>query len=97
MTYQEEIRKSPVVLMEFYATWCPHCRRMAPVVDEVKELLESRAAVSQLDIDLNKEAANAVGVTGLPTFILYSDGEEVWRHSGEIDGNDLLAKVEGAM
>ncbi len=94
MTYDEAIRQTDVVLVEFYATWCPHCKRMAPIVDQVKELLEGRATVVQLDIDQNKEAADAEDVSGVPTFIVYKGGSEVWRHSGEIDGNDLLSKVD---
>lgn len=94
MTYDEAIRMSDVVLVEFYATWCPHCKRMAPIVDQVKELLDGRANVVQLDIDRNQEAADASEVSGVPTFIVYKDGREMWRHSGEIDGNDLLNKVE---
>ena len=94
MTYDEAIRMSDVVLVEFYATWCPHCKRMAPIVDQVKELLDGRANVVQLDIDRNQEAAHASEVSGVPTFIVYKEGREMWRHSGEIDGNDLLNKVE---
>ncbi len=95
MTYTDVIKENPIVLVEFYATWCPHCKHMAPIVDEVKELLEGRAQVVQLDIDLNQAAADSVEVSGVPTFIVYKDGKEVWRHSGEIDGNALVSKVEG--
>lgn len=94
MTYEDAIKESRVVLVEFYATWCPHCKRMAPVVEQVKELLEGRAAVVQLDIDLNEEASEKAGVSGVPAFIIYVDGEEVWTHSGEIDGNALYAKID---
>ena len=94
MTYDQEIRSSKVVLMEFYASWCPHCQRMMPIVAQVKERLGGRANVCQLDIDNNKEAADTAGVKSIPTFIIYVDGKEVWRHTGEIDGEVLLSKVE---
>ena len=94
MTYDEAIKQTPVVLVEFFASWCPHCRKMMPVVDQVKELLDGSAAVIQLDIDENKELAEQEEVEGIPTFIIYSNGEEQWRHSGEIDGNALLAKIQ---
>lgn len=97
MTYDQAIRETPVVLVEFYASWCPHCHRMMPVVEQVKELLDGQANVVQLDIDENQEAAQANEVTSVPTFIIYKDGEEEWRHSGEIDGNDLLAKTQSYM
>lgn len=94
MTYDQEIRSSKVVLMEFYASWCPHCQRMMPVVAQVKELLDGRANVCQLDIDNNKEAADAADVRSIPSFLIYVDGEEAWRHTGEIDGEVLLSKIE---
>ncbi len=94
MTYTTAINQAPVVLVEFYASWCPHCQRMMPVVEQVKELLGDSVPVIQLDIDENKDAANEAEVESIPTFLVYRDGREEWRHSGEIDGNDLLAKVQ---
>lgn len=45
MDYNEVINSEPVVLVEFYASWCPHCQRMMPVVEQVKELLQGRVKV----------------------------------------------------
>ncbi|TFU92517.1 thioredoxin [Barnesiella sp. WM24] len=97
MTYDDAIKATPVTLVEFFATWCPHCRKMMPVVEQVKELLDGDATVIQLDIDENRQLAGQAEVEGVPTFIIYRDGEEQWRHSGEIDGNALLAKVQSYM
>lgn len=94
MTYSQAINESPVVLVEFFATWCPHCQRMMPVMEQIRELLEGQVPVLQFDIDQNQELTREVGVSGTPTFIIYKNGQEVWRHSGEIDGNDLFAKVQ---
>lgn len=82
------------ILVEFYASWCPHCRRMMPVVDDVKALLDGRANVYQFDIDENSALAEKLNVNSVPTFIVYRDGEEQWRTSGEIDGNTLYSKVD---
>lgn len=94
MNYVDAINSTKAVLIEFFATWCPHCQRMMPVVEQVKELLAGRANVYQLDIDRNEELASKEGVETVPTFIVYQDGKEMWRHSGEIDGEVLLAKIE---
>lgn len=83
-----------VVLVEFFASWCPHCQRMMPVVADVKALLKGRANVYQFDIDENEEFAKELDVTSIPTFIVFKDGEEKWRGSGEMEGSTLDAKVE---
>lgn len=97
MTYSDVIKSDKVVLVEFYASWCPHCQRMMPVVEQVKELLAGRVPVYQFDIDQNNESAEEAGVNSIPTFIIYRDGTPVWRQSGEIDGEALLGKVESFM
>lgn len=83
-----------VVLVEFYASWCPHCQRMMPIVADVKALLAGRANVYQFDIDENQEFASELGVESIPTFIIYKNGDEMWRTSGELDGNVLVEKVQ---
>lgn len=94
MNYSEIINSNPVVLVEFYASWCPHCKRMMPVVEQVKELLAGKVNVYQFDIDENEELSDREAVKTIPTFIIYRDGKEQWRQSGEMDGQVLLGKVE---
>lgn len=94
MNYSEMINSNPVVLVEFYASWCPHCKRMMPVVEQVKELLAGKVNVYQFDIDENEELSDREGVKTIPTFIIYRDGKEQWRQSGEMDGQVLLSKAE---
>lgn len=94
--YKELINSSEAVLVEFYATWCPHCQRMMPVVEQVKEALKGKAEVFQFDIDENDKLADSLKVTTIPTFIVYHNGEEVWRQSGETKAETLLDKVQQA-
>ena len=94
MNYTEIINSGKVVMVEFFATWCPHCQRMMPIVEQIKELLAGQVDIYQLDIDKDTQEANAVGADSIPTFIVYRNGEEVWRESGEIDGQVLLSKIE---
>lgn len=94
MDYNNIIDSSKVVMVEFFATWCPHCQRMMPVVEQIKELLDGRTDIYQFDIDKNQEAADSLDEESLPTFIVYRDGKEVWRQSGEMDGQVLLSKIE---
>lgn len=97
MNYSATIDQKGTVLVEFFATWCIHCQHMAPVVEQIKELVAGKAEVVQLDIDKYQQAANEAGVDATPTFILFHDGKEVWRHAGEIEGEVLLAKIQSVM
>lgn len=94
MDYKELIRSSEVVVVEFYASWCPHCQRMMPIVSQIKELLEGQVNIYQFDIDENASLAQENGADSVPTFIIYKNGEEQWRESGEIEGQVLLSKIE---
>lgn len=81
-----------MVLVEFYASWCPHCEDV-PVVAQVKDWHEGRVPVYQFDIDENRTLAEQEGVESIPTFIVYKDQKPVWVYTGEIDGNHLLAQA----
>lgn len=97
MNYDTTIDQQGVVLVEFFATWCGHCAAMAPIVEQVKELVAGQARIVQIDIDKYQQAADEAGVNATPTFILFKDGKEVWRHAGEIDGQALLDKIQRAI
>ena len=75
-------RHSPL-LVDFYADWCGPCRMMEPIVKSVAT--ESAATVAKVDIDRLQGLAAEVGVQGVPTFVLYADGEAVERVVGAQD------------
>ncbi|MDE6574594.1 MAG: thioredoxin family protein [Muribaculaceae bacterium] len=92
--YAQLLKSSPVVMVEFYATWCEHCQRMMPVVAQIRELLGDSVKIYQFDIDRHAELASEENVEAAPTFIVYKDAKPMWRYTGEIDGNVLLQKIE---
>jgi thioredoxin 1 len=85
------------VLVEFFATWCPHCQRMMPRIEELKHRMGKKLKVVQLDIDspANREAIGQFRVEGVPTFILFDRGKPVWRDSGEHTVDDLMKSIGG--
>lgn len=94
----EQLRNdNGVVLVEMYASWCPHCQAMMPVVAEVKEKMAGKADVYQFDVDKFKELADELNVQSIPTFIIYKGGEEVWRQAGEMPGENLVKALEKAI
>ena len=94
MDYNELINSGKTVLIEFFSSLCPHCQRMMPIVQQIRELLDGKVGVFQFDIDEYKELAEENKVESIPTFIVYRDGKEMWRQSGEMAADVLLSKVQ---
>lgn len=94
MNYEDAIKSTQVVLVEFYASWCPHCQRMAPIVEKIRKEVEGKVDVYQYEIDDNQDLADKENVRDIPTFIVYRDGNEMWRQSGEMTAEDLMSHIK---
>lgn len=81
---KEKLANADWVMTEFYATWCPHCKRMQPIVEEFKKSVKGILEVVQIDIDQESALADLYTIETVPTFILIRKGEQLWRQSGEM-------------
>ena len=81
---KEKLANADWVMAEFYATWCPHCKRMQPIVEEFKKSVKGILEVVQIDIDQESALADLYTIETVPTFILIRKGEQLWRQSGEM-------------
>lgn len=82
-TFDAEVRRSPVpVLVEFWATWCPPCRKMVPVLDSVATAYAGRMKVAKIDTDDNPMITREAGVMANPTLSVYRDGEVIYSVVG---------------
>lgn len=95
-TLELALNDSRPTLVEFFATWCPHCRRMMPIVDELRSRVGNSANIIQIDGDDNNALMGEFEVTGFPTWILFSDGQIMWRDSGEMSLATLLRHIREA-
>jgi thioredoxin 1 len=77
------------VLVDFYADWCGPCKAMNPAIQALGKEVEGKARVIKVNIDKNQAAATQYNVRAVPTFIIFKQGQLVWRHSGMIDKNTL--------
>ncbi|MEW4923538.1 thioredoxin family protein [Algibacter sp. 2305UL17-15] len=82
------------VLFDFYAEWNEQSTAMHPVLRDVAAALGDKAKVIKIDVEKNQELADALRVKGLPTLIIYKDGEMKWRQSGEQDANTLIGIIQ---
>ena len=81
---REKLANADWVMAEFYATWCPHCKRMQPIVEEFKKSMEGTLEVVQVDIDQESALADFYTIEMYPTFILLRKCEQLWVQSGEL-------------
>ncbi|PTX63869.1 thioredoxin 1 [Kordia periserrulae] len=81
------------ILLDFYTEWNEQSKAMHAVLRDVAAALGDKAKVIKIDVDKNKELAEALRVKGLPTLMIYKHGEMVWRQSGEQDANTLIGLI----
>jgi thioredoxin 1 len=82
------------VLVDFWAEWCGPCKMIAPIVDEIATEYDGQVSVAKLDADENPNTMQAYGVMGIPTLILFKDGEAVERITGFMPKERLLSKLQ---
>jgi len=89
----EVLKANQPVLVDFGAEWCHPCKQMDPIVEELAEEWDGRVRVYKLDIDTNLKTTMSLGIMGVPTLILFIDGEPVERLTGFIPKNRIIDKL----
>jgi thioredoxin 1 len=86
----EIVAENDVVLTDFYADWCGPCQMLEPIVETLAA--ETDATVAKVDVDANQRLAQSYGVRGVPTLVLFADGEPVEEIVG-VQGEDALREL----
>ncbi len=94
MTFNEIIQSEKPVLVDFFAEWCGPCKMMAPILKEVKAEMGDAVTIIKVDVDQSPQAAYAYQVQGVPTLILFRNGQPVWRQSGVLPKNSLVKIIQ---
>ncbi|MDS6036466.1 thioredoxin family protein, partial [Streptococcus pneumoniae] len=66
-----------VSFIDFGAQWCPPCRMMEPVVEELSQDFDGKVTIAQVDVDQSQDLANLFGIRSIPTMVIFKDGKPV--------------------
>ena len=96
-TFQELLEGDTPVLVDFFAEWCGPCKMMQPILEDTAKQLGGKVKILKVDVDRNPLAASKFQVRGVPTLILFSKGEVVWRQSGVVPAQQLVQLIESTV
>lgn len=96
MTIQEftsSVSATGITLVDVGANWCPPCRKMEPVLNQLQQELPGKFTLLKIDAGIHTEVVKQVQATEFPTFILYKSGKEIWRKQGIVKLDELKREI----
>lgn len=88
------LNQNNLVLADFHTLWCMPCRKISPIIDELKEEYVSSAQVLRIDMDNSELLAESFEIKAVPTLILFKNSKEIWRHTGLISKEELTQLLD---
>ncbi len=97
-SFEDDVLKSDIpVLVDFWAAWCGPCKMIAPILDDVANEYEGKVKVCKVDVDANGDTPAKFGVRGIPTLILFKNGNAEATKVGALSKTQLTAFIDAAL
>ena len=90
----EVIGSDKVTVVDFFANWCGPCRKLGPILEEVERELEDKVKFTKIDTDENLDVEKKYQISGLPTLLVFKDGEVVERMVGLMPKSSIITNIE---
>jgi thioredoxin 1 len=95
-SFSSDVLASDVpVLVDYWAEWCGPCKMIAPILDELSKDYDGRLQIAKINVDDNPQVAARFGIRGIPTLMLFKDGQKVAELTGARPKRELAAFVDG--
>lgn len=94
---QDVLKAEGPVLVDFWAEWCGPCKMIGPALEEISDEMGEQVTIAKLNIDDSPEAPGKYGVRGIPTMILFNNGEPVETKVGAAPKSQLKSWLEGSL
>ena len=91
------LNSSPVVVVDFWATWCGPCRMLSPILEEVAEEMDGKAVVAKCNIDEGRDLAMQYRIMSIPTLIYFKNGVAVDKTVGVVSKEEIITKINNLL
>ncbi len=97
-SFEEEVLKSDTpVLVDYWAEWCGPCKAIAPVLEEISDEYEGKLVIAKMDVDDNQQTPQKYVVRGIPTLMIFRDGDVIGTKVGQLSKSQLTAFIDSTI